>query len=419
MTDELDDTFRLVGSVVAGRYAVERVVVRGGFGLVYKATHLELAAPVALKVLVIAEHLRGGSDATLVEQFRQEARTLATLKHPAIVRVLDVGSLDPADASCVWMALEWLDGATLDEDLRARAGRRRSPREALSLLAPAFDAIASAHDQGIAHRDLKPANLMLSPDGRGGASLRVLDFGIAKVMAPDERPGSGQTETRGDFSAFSLRHAAPEQVGRARTGPWTDAHALGLLVTELLASRRAYEGDETFDLYGAVMSRDRPTPARLGIDVGPWEPVLRKAMALHPSERFASAGELHAALSSRVDEAQRSWDHPQTSASAPAPRYALGVAAVVAASALLVIGVRVTRAPPTRVPTRVAVAPSAFVKPRPPSHVDAAFAPPDVAVVALPAPPSPRVTPRRPTVPRARTAPPDIAGDSDPEVVIE
>jgi hypothetical protein len=349
--------------------------------------------------------------------------------------VLDVGSLDPADGACVWMALEWLDGATLDDDLRARAGRRRSPREALSLLAPALDAIASAHEQGIAHRDLKPANLMLSPDARGGFALRVLDFGIAKVMLPDEHPGSGQTETRGDFSAFSLRHAAPEQVGRARTGPWTDVHALGLLVTELLACRRAYEGDETFALYSAVMSRDRPTPARLGVDVGPWEPVLGKAMALHPSERFASAGELHAALSACVDEAQLRWEHPRTAASAPAPRGAptpfgwrrvqrsmLWVATVLAATVLLVAGGRLMRDPPTRVPLRAAVAPPAVVKPIPASPVAAlAVASPGVAMLNLVVPTPPRVTARRRAVPRARVAPPadTSVGDRDPEVVIE
>ena len=122
----------LVGRLVGERYQIERYVARGGFGSVYRATHVGLSAPVALKVL--STSLGSPDDADTVEQFRREARTLAALKHPAIVRVLDIGRLDAADGARVWMALEWIHGVTLDEDLRARAGRGRSPREALDLL---------------------------------------------------------------------------------------------------------------------------------------------------------------------------------------------------------------------------------------------------------------------------------------------
>ncbi|MDB4931171.1 MAG: Serine/threonine protein kinase, partial [Myxococcaceae bacterium] len=352
MSPKAEDAFQLVGSVVADRYSVERVVARGGFGLVYKAAHLELSVPVALKVLVHPEAMRGGAGAALVERFRQEARTLAALKHPAIVRVLDVGTVDPVAGAGphLWMALEWLDGATLEEDLRARGSLGRSPREALSLLAPVLEAMASAHEQGIAHRDLKPTNLMTSAGAQKSRDLRVLDFGIAKLMAPDERPGSGETETRSDESAFSLQHAAPEQVGRARTGPWTDVHALGLLVTEMLAGRRAYEGADSFTLYAAIMSPDRPTPARLGVDAGPWEPVLRKALALRPGDRFANAGELLAALSEHVAGATVAWERraagaavratPEAASPSRARAYALGLAALLGATLMLLAGAR-------------------------------------------------------------------------------
>jgi serine/threonine-protein kinase len=157
-----DDVFQLSGHLLEGRYAVHGVVARGGSGVVYKATRLDLGVPVALKVLHIPPRLRGASEDALVERFRVEARILAGLRHHAIVRVYELGALAHAVApnGGVWMALEWLDGVTLDRDLAARDGLGRSPRAVLALLAPVFDALACVHAQGIAHRDVKPANLI-------------------------------------------------------------------------------------------------------------------------------------------------------------------------------------------------------------------------------------------------------------------
>jgi eukaryotic-like serine/threonine-protein kinase len=310
--------------VLGERYDVERAVARGGFGVVYYAKHLALGSPVALKVLDVPANLRG-AEATLIERFRREAQTLASLRHPAIVRALDVGALDASDGGHVWMALEWLDGVTLADDLAAREGRARSPRETLALLGPVFDALTSTHAQGIAHRDIKPGNIMLTASTTGEPAARVLDFGIAKEFRPDEEPGTGDTETHGDFSAFSLDHAAPEQVGRARTGPWTDVHALALLVTELLVGRRPYAGEASFDLFAAVMSPQRPTPARFELDVGPWEVELCNALALKPAARHADAGALHRALVATVDDAQAAWE--RAAAQPPSSQPALAFAA--------------------------------------------------------------------------------------------
>lgn len=343
MSVGLDDRFGLVGRVVGGRYAVERPVARGGCGLVYRATHLELAVPVALKVLVVPEHLRG-TDASLAARFRREAQTLAELRHPAVVRVYDVSSFDAGGEACVWMALEWLDGATLDAHLGALGGRR-GPREVLALLAPVLDGIASAHARGIAHRDLKPANLMVEPLRGGGVTSRVLDFGIAKAMEPEESPGSGFTETHSDHGSYTLPYAAPEQVGRLRTGPWTDVHALGLIVTEALTGRAPYPGDDSFGLYAAVMAPERPTPGRLGVEVGPWEAVLAKAMALHPAERFADAGALHTALAETLEAAQCAWERPVPTLSpkaAPSRRRAGVGLLLVSMAAVATLGVATT-----------------------------------------------------------------------------
>lgn len=434
MTEAPDDSFRLAGTVVDGRYAVERAVARGGGGVVYRAAHVELASPVALKVLVVPDHLRG-DEATLVDRFRREARTLAALQHPAVVRVLDVGRLEAGSETCVWMVMEWLDGHTLAGHLAAREGAPSSPREALALLAPVLDAVACAHERGVAHRDLKPANIMAVPARHGGVVLRVLDFGIAKEMRPDESPGTGLTETRGDHAGFSLPYAAPEQIGRLHTGPWTDVHALGLLLTTVLTGRAPYPGDDSFALYGAVMSPERPTPARFGVDVGPWEPVLARALALRPGDRFADAGALQAALAATADEAQRAWDRSSGSAdTAPPAAPPVAVAgtprrrpsrvwwAAALAVPVLVLAawsrVRPTRHPVAS-PSESARATSALLVA--PAVVDASLPP-----VVAPTPATPAVAPRSPPArpsPRPRAAvpavvPPRPAADPD-RIVME
>ena len=302
----------LTGEVLLDRYAVGAPVARGGFATVYRGRHLELDVPVALKVLRPREG--EGPAGPWLALFRQEARVLAALNHPAIVRVYDAGVVERAGEARAWMALEWLDGVTLDHDLQTRRGRGRSPRETLDLLRPAFEALAFAHDAGVAHRDVKPSNVMLLNSARGAAALRVIDFGIAK---PDDArgPASGATATEASLVAFSAAYAAPEQVTRTRSGPWTDVHALGLLVTEVLTGERPYGVAQGASVVEAILRNERPTPSRIGVDAGPWEAVLARAMARLPSDRPQSAGALLAELSSCVEEAQAAWvAHP------PSPR---------------------------------------------------------------------------------------------------
>jgi hypothetical protein len=303
-----EDEFGLLGTAIEGKYVVESVVAAGGFGVVYRGRHAVLGSPVALKVLKVPPDMRESVRASFVQMFLNEARIVASLTHPAVVRAVDFGAVEYADGvAAPWMALDWIDGATLARDLDARRGRGgRSPAEALALLTPVLEALAEAHEASVVHRDLKPGNVML-PSGRGrrgAVEARLLDFGIAKVMGGDDTATSGQTQTHSALPAYSPRYASPEQVSRMRTGPWTDVHALGLLLTELLVDRAPYEGDQ-LRLTAQAMAATRPTPARFGVDVGPWEAILARAMALHPSDRYAHAGELLSALESTVAEAER------------------------------------------------------------------------------------------------------------------
>ncbi len=301
------DPFGLVGTVLDGRYRVDDVVAEGGFGVVYRAHHVSLDRAVALKALKLDEG--PGRLPQFREHFAAEARLMARLKHPGIADVYDSGISNIGGRDIPWIALEWIDGVTLDERIEGQRGRGGlSPQEVMELLRPALQAFAHAHRHGIAHRDIKPANMMVldaaaGSAGHGGAAVRVLDFGISKIMSPDEEAGSGRTRTGGAF-AFSPGYASPEQISGGRTGPWTDVHAIGLVLTELLTDRTAVEGGD-IALFAQILSEQRPTPASKGVDVGPWETVIGRALALQPSVRWKDAGALLEALEANVVEADR------------------------------------------------------------------------------------------------------------------
>jgi serine/threonine-protein kinase len=223
------DVYQLAGTTLEGRFTVERVVAEGGFGVVYRAQQAALERPIALKVLKTPDHFDEAAKQQFLAGFAAEAKTIARIAHPHIVHVYDFGvSMMPSGVRAAWMALEWLTGVTLEDELLGRRGRGgRSPAECLALLKPIISALAIVHAEGVVHRDIKPSNIMLVPLP-GGAILKLLDFGIAKIMESDEPPGSGDTRTCSTQIAFSPRYASPEQLIHGRSGPWTDVHALGL-----------------------------------------------------------------------------------------------------------------------------------------------------------------------------------------------
>lgn len=311
MRDE--DPHDLIGTRLEGKYVIESYVARGGFGVVYRATHVRLRRAVAVKVLRTDRRASADEEVSIREEFEEEARNVAQLDHPAIVRVLDFGVSEiHGEPDVPWMVSEWVDGQTLAGDLKARRGQGgRSPRECLRLLRPVFDALSYAHGLRIVHRDIKPANLMFTGPVEGAARKtshagvpqpKLLDFGIAKVMEGEEAPPTGETQTSSQQISFSARYGAPEQFSGARTGPWTDVHAMGLLLTEMLTDHPPYEAREAMDLHIEAMGATRPTPGRVGVDVGAWEPLLAKAVALRPAERFASIADMLRALEDAVPE---------------------------------------------------------------------------------------------------------------------
>ena len=296
-----DDTLKLIGRTIAEKYAVESVVAEGGFATVYRATHVIWKRPVALKVFKALTGFSSKDRQRLLDEFIQEGALLADLseRSAAIVQARDIGMLDvPGGEQIPYMVLEWLEGDTLEAvlcDETARQVPLRSLQEAVQLLDPIAEALALAHRKGIAHRDVKPGNFFVLGDPRGDASVKLLDFGIAKVVSDAQKMAGTFTKTSGHVTSFTPAYGAPEQFSRAHgpTGPWTDVFALALIVVELITGREALEGDDLLQLAVASANPDRrPTPKTAGAAVpDEVEAVFAKALAVKPAERWQSAGD--------------------------------------------------------------------------------------------------------------------------------
>ncbi|HEY4014453.1 MAG TPA: bifunctional serine/threonine-protein kinase/formylglycine-generating enzyme family protein [Polyangiaceae bacterium] len=304
------DTLSLIGRTIADKYAVESIVGQGGFAVVYRAMHLLWKRPVALKVFKALSDFSSKDRQRLLDEFIQEGQLLAELseRSSAIVQARDMGMLAGPDGEQVpYMVLEWLEGATLEAviaDERARKLPQRTIDEVIRLLDPAAEALALAHRKGIAHRDVKPANVFVLGDPRGEATVKLLDFGIAKVVSDAQKMAGTFHKTSGHVTSFTPAYGAPEQFSRANgaTGPWTDVFALALIVGEMLSGGEALQGDDFLQL--AVASANparRPTPRALGAKVSDAvEEVFVKALSVNPTDRWPSAGPFWNALRTSV-----------------------------------------------------------------------------------------------------------------------
>src|SRR5829696_4028407 len=174
------------GQTLDDKYRMERELGRGGMGTVYLATHLGTERPVAVKV--IAPQFMERPE--FVERFRREARAAGRLRHPNVVNVTDFGFCETKDGRVAYLVMEYLDGCTLGEILEEEKNLPVS--WTLDFLEQVCSAVQEAHEQGIIHRDLKPDNIWLEPNQRGGYTVKVLDFGIAKLETHESADAAGE-----------------------------------------------------------------------------------------------------------------------------------------------------------------------------------------------------------------------------------
>lgn len=327
----MSDSFGLIGQVLDGHFRVERCVGEGGFSVVYKGTHIGLSEPIAIKCLKLPAALGSAIVESFIKRFRDESRLQYKLSQGNlhIVRSIASGTtIAPATSALVpYTVLEWLEGRSLGADFADRQARGmtgRSIDEVVRLLDSAIDALAYAHAQGVVHRDLNPGNLFLARTS-AGVRLKVLDFGVAKVMNDSALAMGPSARTIGNLRMFAPAYGAPEQFDErlGRVGPWTDVYSAALVALEAIRDVPVVEGEHIGEFAAKTLdAANRPTPRRLGVPVGDAvEAAFSRAVALKPSDRPRDAGDFWGMLKHAIGQDARSAGPVHTQVVAPAAGY--------------------------------------------------------------------------------------------------
>ena len=263
--------------VLNDRYELRQHAARGGMADVYRGWDRSLHRQVAIKVL----RPELSADDDYVERFRAEARTAARLTHPNIVSVFDTGT-DDGDA---YMVMEWVDGPTLAQVIRAEAPL---PIERVCRIgADVAAGLAYAHDHGVINRDVKPSNVLLSSTGHA----KVTDFGIAKV------PEQSSVQTMPGVVLGTPAYVAPEQLTGRPADARSDVYGLGAVLYEIATGRKPFEGNTPAEVVGNALHGRPPRPSSINQNVPPsFEAILSKALARDPGARFQTAAALGEAL---------------------------------------------------------------------------------------------------------------------------
>jgi serine/threonine-protein kinase len=267
---------RHVGTLLAGRYRLDRLIANGGMAQVWEATDETLVRRVAVKIL--HDHL---ADPTTIARFRAEGTAAARLRHHGAVAIYDTCLDRGVDA----IVMEYVEGPTLRQRLD-HAGRL-SPSDAIGIAVEVADALEAAHRLGLVHRDVKPGNILLCADG----TVKITDFGIAKIR------GAGADLTLPGTFLGTAKYLSPEQVEGGPVDGRTDVYSLGVVLYEMLCGGVPFDGPSDAAIALGRLQR-APTPAReLRPDLPiALEGVLARAMARRPEDRYPTMSDLRVAL---------------------------------------------------------------------------------------------------------------------------
>jgi len=245
-TRSKDENSPAPGASLPGRYQIKKVIGRGGIGVVFQANDLKLSRDVAIKILVF----EGPHDAEMQERFLREARALASLDHPNIVKFFSSGFNDAGDPFHV---MELLKGCSLAEEI-SRSGKL-PPARFFEIFKQVLSGLSHAHGNEIVHRDLKPANIMLCTLDNAQTTVKIIDFGSARVLVPD---GEGHALTRTNTLPGSPPYMSPEQCRGQRGDKQSDIYSLGCIMYECLSGEAPFQGESALDIMYKHMSQQAP-----------------------------------------------------------------------------------------------------------------------------------------------------------------
>jgi serine/threonine protein kinase len=282
----------MIGRTFLGRYETQKLLGEGGMGKVYLARQTDLNRTVVVKIM----HDHVASDPKFRERFQRETLVMARFQHPNAVTLYDASVTDEY-GSCIVM--EYVKGINL-ESLLQKNGRLSFGRVA-RIVTQLCDVLGAAHEQNIIHRDLKPANIMISEPDTPKERVKVMDFGLAKLL--DDGQLKQVTDTAVDFAVGTPGYIAPEQVRGEMMDHRGDLYSVGVMLFELITGRLPFQGATSMDVLLAHATEDPPRFAELGlgrIAPKPVEDVIRWCLQKDPADRPQQARDLSEAFAKAV-----------------------------------------------------------------------------------------------------------------------
>jgi tRNA A-37 threonylcarbamoyl transferase component Bud32 len=277
-----------VERTIADRYCLHQLIGKGGMGAVYRATDLRLKRAIAIKIIK-ADYF---GDRTALRRFEREALVVAQLNHPNIVEVYDYGQTPTGGA---WVVMELVKGATLRDELNRR---KKLPTKLIArLFEQLFDGVAAAHVLGVIHRDLKPENIVLVREDDKTAQVKILDFGLAKLLhvTYDASVNGTQSITEDGLLIGTPSYMSPEQLAGGVVGEESDIFALGVMLVEALTGQRPFQGRNQAELLRSILTQPLRLPAEIN-DLSQLNRALQKCLAKDVLERFRTIAEAKAEI---------------------------------------------------------------------------------------------------------------------------
>jgi serine/threonine-protein kinase len=326
------ETDPMVGKVLNGKFKIASLIATGGMGVIYRGVQLALERAVAIKVLTPTT-TSSQIDPNFHKRFFLEASILARLQHPNIVTVFDYGRVENMEPERYFMAMEYLEGETLFRRMR-RTGRVPPPA-AMDVARQIARGLREAHKHGVVHRDLKPSNIMLVPGEDMGELVKILDFGLVKVVADD----SEELTQQGSFLG-SPRFMSPEQISHGKVDLRTDIYSLGVILYQMLCGKVPFESSNSVQILIAHLQQPVPRMRERNPEADvpeALEAFVHRCLSKDPEARPAS---MDAFIKGLGDCAQ-----------------GMGLSGAFGSTGLVTIDSGATRAPTPMPPVRVMAAP--------------------------------------------------------------